>query len=74
MDLDIYIVRDEAGSGHEGQLMQRNTLDAAVTAAAFVCLFVTAFPLFLMGHFEVFLLKPGYEVAHQLQMELMKPG
>lgn len=37
LDLDIYIVWDEAGSGHEGQLMQRNTLDAAV-AAFFVCL------------------------------------
>lgn len=31
-----------------------------------VSLFLTVFPLFLMGHFEVFLLKPGYEVAHQL--------
>lgn len=71
LDLDIHIVWDEAGSWPEGQLMQRNTFDTVVVVF-FVCLFVTLSSLFLRGHFEDFLLKPGYKVAQQLQMELMK--
>lgn len=61
VDLNVYIVWDEAGSWPEGQLMQRNTLDSF-----FVCLFVTLSSLFPMGHLEDFLFKPGYEVAPQL--------